>query len=212
MKRIFSVMLTIVCCALTLVSCGSNLPEIGDLYEVFPRTMQLEYSDEFELVNGIEENNESLFNADVKIYYAKNRYSVFYKNKLLKKFGFKASDLSIDSDSERLYYEDGERSLTIDTNTGYFSYKECSALKNRSAVTDFEKAERECTEILKGYGLIYDDCEQRGYFSASDSENVYEYGPKFVQKIDGISVMWNGWISAYVRGDGKLYGYRRPYL
>lgn len=204
MKKLFSVILAIVCCALPLASCGKDYPEIGDMYEVFPRTMRLEYSNEFELVNEIEEIDESLFNADVKIYYAKNRYSLLYKNRLLKKFGFKASDLSTDSDSERLYYKDGERMLTIETDSGHFSYKESSMFKNKSNVTDFEKAERECIEILKNYGLMYDDCERGGNFSVSENDAVYTYGPNFVQVIDGIPVKWNGQLSACVKGDGKL--------
>lgn len=197
------VVLSAIICVGLLTSCGKDMPEIGNMDELFPQAMGVAYSDDFELIDEIEEKNG--YDFDVKIYYATNRYSLSYKNKLLKKFGFKATDLSKYSDSDILEYEDGNRRLTIYTDSGHFGYREVSLARvDGEKITDHEEADRKCKEILNGYGLIREDCVQKGNAKISNGETVNTYGPTFVQTIDGIPMKSDGWVRAIVCADGTL--------
>lgn len=71
-------------------------------------------------------------------------------------------------------------------------------------ITDYEDADRKCREILDGYGLIREDCVQKGNAKIGDGNIVNAYGPTYVQTIDGIPMKSDGWVRALVNADGSL--------
>lgn len=200
-KKIFCVLTALTCASIVFSSCGNKTPQVGDMRNAFPQTMAADKKMPEDMQNLITEFDESLFGADVNIYYSSSKYSRDYEYAILDKLGFEPDQAqSDDGESTFNRYKDGSKKLLIDKNDGTFSYD--AKAYTLTPVTDIERLNTLGEEKLKELDLLPKNYRRSGYAMQGSKTDLYaedgdinEYGPRFLQEIDGKEVVGSGiWI------------------
>ena len=194
MKKITSILITLVCTAILFSSCGHKAPKVGDIRNIFPEEMGSDNDLPNDTANLIVDYDNSIFNADVNIYYGVSKFSSKYENSIIEKFGLEKSD------SESAFYgtnwncyKNNRSEVTIDRRDGTFLFNEKQNVSG--IINDRDRFDKLGEQKLKELNLLPENYCLNGYSLSGREENPNEYGPIFAQQIDGKKVMGVGNVS-----------------
>ena len=209
MKKITSILITLVCTAILFSSCGNKAQKVGDVRDVFPQEMSGDVKLPEDTKNLIGDYDASVFDADVNIYYNVSDYSEEYEKTVAEKFGFSQNDKVNLANSNSNRYKNDNGDLSIEKDSGDFSLNLNNREKND--ITDIEYFNALGETKLKEFGVLPEKYCLSGYVMKGGKTDIDDeegeiaaYGPRFAQKIDGREVVGAGSTLICFNSDGEI--------